>query len=105
MPLLIHTNCPDPETARTIAEALIAERLVACANFGAGIDSLYYWQGEVARETEVPLLVKTRPELWDRVAARIRELHPYNLPAILGTLPDRIDPGYAQWIRDETVDS
>lgn len=105
MPLLIGTNCPDHETARAIAEALIAERLVACANIGAGIDSLYLWQGEVAREPEVPLLVKTRAELWDRVAARIRELHPYDLPEIVGTAPDRVDPGYAQWIRDETVGS
>lgn len=104
MPLLIHTNCPDTDTVRTIAEALIAERLVACANIGAGIDSLYYWQGAVAREPEVPLLVKTRPELWDRVAARIRELHPYDLPEISGTLVDKVDPVYAQWIRDETQD-
>ena len=72
MPLTaLLTNCPDEETADTIASTLIATRLVACANRYAPIASMYRWDDDIEQDTEVPLLVKTRPELADRVAAGV----------------------------------
>ena len=101
--VVIHTNCPDAVSARAIADTLIEERLVACANLLAEIESAYRWNGLVEREPERPLLVKTRAELFDRVAARIRDLHPYETPAIIGTVVDHVTDDYAAWIRTETM--
>lgn len=99
---LILTNCPDAETADRIAEALIGARLVACANRYAPIVSLYHWQGRVAREEEVPLLIKTRADLAGRVEAELRRLHPHEVPAIL-RIPVAANADFLDWIGAETA--
>jgi periplasmic divalent cation tolerance protein len=98
----ILTNCPDAETADRIAEALILGRLAACANRYAPIASLYHWQGKVAAETEVPLLIKTRPDLADAVEAELRRLHPYDVPPILRIAMDA-NADFLQWVDAETA--
>jgi periplasmic divalent cation tolerance protein len=103
MPLLaVWINCPDTATARTIAEALVAERLAACANIHAEIESVYRWKGAIERAREVPLLVKTRAEHFDRLAARVRALHPYETPAIVAQELDRVTDDYRAWLLAET---
>ena len=103
MPMLaILTNCPDAETADTIAEELILARLAACANRYAPITSLYHWEGAVERATEIPLLLKTRPELAERVEAEIRRLHPYDCPPIL-RMGLEANTDFLAWIADETT--
>ena len=103
MPMLaILTNCPDAETADTIAEELILARLAACANRYAPITSLYHWEGAVERATEIPLLLKTRPELAERVEAEIRRLHPYDCPPIL-RMGLEANADFLAWIADETT--
>ena len=97
----ILTNCPDEATADAIAEGLILARLAACANRYAPIRSLFHWQGAVAQETEVPLLLKTRPELAERAEAEIRRLHPYDCPPIL-RVPMEANADFLDWIRAET---
>lgn len=102
MPMLaMLTNCPDAETADTIAEELILARLAACANRYAPITSLYHWEGAVERATEIPLLLKTRPELAERVEAEIRRLHPYDCPPIL-RMGMEANADFLAWIADET---
>lgn len=102
MPLLaILTNCPDEATADRIAEALIHGRLAACANRYAPITSLYHWQGAVAKETEVPLLIKTRPELAGRVETELRRIHPYEVPPILRVTMEA-NEDFLKWIGEET---
>jgi len=51
----IWINCPSREVTHQISEALVAERLAACTNTFADIQSAFHWKGRVERETEVPL--------------------------------------------------
>lgn len=99
--LSLMTLCPDQATAEAIADALIAERLVACANLHAPVQSRYRWQGRIEIASEVPLVVKTRPDLRDAVQAAIRALHPYDVPPILDHAETANDD-YAEWVRAET---
>jgi periplasmic divalent cation tolerance protein len=100
----IWINCPDHPTARAIAEALIARRLAACANLYPGIESTYRWQGRIEHAAEVPLLVKTRPELFDAIAEAVRALHPYETPAIHAVAAARVTPDYLAWVHAETTE-
>jgi periplasmic divalent cation tolerance protein len=91
-------TCPDAVVGGHIADALVGEGLAACVNVLPGVTSIYEWKGEIQRDTEVLLLIKTvrarLPELTDRV----RELHPYELPEIIA-LPVRGGlPDYLQWV-------
>ena len=79
-------------------QALLDERLVACANLLPGMLSLYEWKGERAEDDEVGALFKTDAALLDRAIARIGELHPYEQPAILGWKCDAASPQTAEWL-------
>ncbi|WP_319824371.1 divalent-cation tolerance protein CutA [Thalassovita sp.] len=104
MPLILSvtTLCPDHATAAEIADTLLARRLVACANIHAPCESRYHWQGAVQRDTEIPLVLKTRPDLADAVQAAICALHPYDVPAIL-CHDERVNADYTDWVAQETA--
>jgi periplasmic divalent cation tolerance protein len=95
-------NCPDEDHARRIAERLVEGRLVACANIYAPIESVYRWQGAVERAREVPLLVKTRAELFEAVAAEARGMHPDETPAIHAVEAAAVTADYLAWAYGET---
>lgn len=97
----IRINCPDRATAERIGERLVAARLAACANIGAPIDSIYRWQGQIERATEIPLMLKTRAELFEAAAAEAAALHPWEVPAITaGEIA--ATPSYRDWVIAET---
>lgn len=103
MIVAIQVNCPDREVAQRIAEALLEARLVACANLRAPMTSLYRWKGNVERDEEIPLILKTREDLFDRVAEAIRPLHPDETPCIFATPVAQVNADYAEWVRAETA--
>ena len=102
--IAIDVTCPDEATAHEIADALLGRRLAACCQIGAPIESRYWWNGAIERAAEVPLLVKTRADLFESVADAIRDLHPYETPAIMGT-PLRADEATLRWIADACIAS
>ncbi len=100
----IDVTCPDEATAREISDALIGRRLAACCRIGPPVESRYWWKGAIERADEVPLAIKTRADLFDAVAEAIRQLHPYETPAILAT-PLRADEATLRWIADACIAS
>jgi periplasmic divalent cation tolerance protein len=100
--LLVSVTTPSSEEAKRIAEALVQERLAACVNIVPAITSIYHWQGEVHRDSEVLLIAKSRPELFDPLAARVKELHSYEVPEIIALPIVAGSKAYLNWI-DESV--
>jgi periplasmic divalent cation tolerance protein len=100
--MLVLTNVPDADAARTIGCTLVEERLAACVNCLPNVTSFYRWQGALEEATEITLLIKTRPERYAEVEAMIRQLHPYELPEIIGFDLDQGLPDYLRWIAQET---
>lgn len=100
--LLVLTNCPDAGTATRIARALVEQRLAACVNQLAPVQSVYRWQGAVEAAAEVPLLIKTTRDRYVALEETIRQLHPYTVPEIVAW-PLTLGFGpYLRWIDDET---
>ena len=100
--LLVITNLPDRPSAERLAEALVARRLAACVNILSPCRSVYRWKGEVQRDEEHPVLVKTTAERYAELEAGIRALHPYELPEIIAVAIERGLPGYLAWVAAET---
>ncbi len=98
----IWINCPTEQSAETIGDALLRERLAACWNLHQPIRSAYHWRGKVESATEWPLVVKTRGDLFDAVAERVQRLHPYDTPSILGAPVALVNADYRAWIIAET---
>ena len=100
--ILFYVPCPDQGTAEKIAKTLMTEKLVACANIIPGMQSLYWWQGNLESSTEFILILKTlnRPGAQETVTARVGELHPYEIPCIM-TLPVLgINESYKKWLEE-----
>ena len=100
--LLVYITAPDPETARSLAGALVGERLCSCANIVDGMESVYWWRGSLENARESIVLCKTTPAAYPALEARARELHPYDTPCIIALPVEKGLPAFMQWIAEET---
>jgi periplasmic divalent cation tolerance protein len=94
--IVVFSTFPDVETARRIGRALVEEKLAACANILPQVESIYRWKGAVETAAEVMALIKTTTWKYQLLEARIRELHPYEVPEIVSV---RIDSGHTEYLR------
>jgi len=100
--LLVFITTGSVEEGERIARTLVQERLAACVNIVPAITSIYRWQGEVHTDSEVLLIAKSRQGLFDYLAARVKELHSYQVPEIIALPIVAGSPAYLSWI-DESV--
>ncbi len=90
------------EAAEAAAQAMVEQRLAACANVLAEGQSVYRWAGAIESAREVPVLFKTAPARRDALMAALERDHDYELPAILSWAAVAT-PGYAGWVASETA--
>lgn len=100
--LICLTTCPDADSAGRIATALVEERLAACVNVVPGLASTYRWQGNVTRDDELLLVIKTTRDRFDALRERLPMLHPYELPELLVVEAADGLAAYLDWVRAET---
>ena len=100
--VLVLTTLPADADAAAFARTLVDERLAACVNLLAPMESVYRWEGEVQRDAERQLIMKTVRARVDALWQRVRELHPYDVPEFV-VLPivDGSD-AYLRWLGDST---
>ena len=101
--LLVLTNCPDEETANTIALAVVEAGLAACVNIMPRIQSIYRWQGKVESATEIPLFIKCTVASYPALEKLVASLHPYETPEIIALPIAHGLPAYLNWVAAETV--
>jgi periplasmic divalent cation tolerance protein len=94
--------CPDELVGERIATALVEERLAACVNRLPAAMSTYRWNGDICRDSEQLLLIKTTRERFDALCARIVALHPYALPEIIAVDAAAGLDRYLAWVEAET---
>ncbi len=94
------TSCPTGEVANHLAQALVGERLAACVTQIPSATSTYIWKGQVQNDTEVVLMMKTTAGKFEALAARVKELHPYELPECIALPVCAGTENYLDWVRD-----
>lgn len=102
MSALIWCPFPDEDSARKVANALLDEGLVACANIMPGMHSLFVWNGVREEGEEVGVLFKLDARALNCTILRIESLHPYKTPAILGWNCDAVSDATRVWLEGET---
>lgn len=100
--LIVLTTLSTADEAVSLVRALLDRRVIACGTILPAARSLYRWEGKLADEQEVVVLLKTQsPRLADLQAA-FDELHPYKVPELLA-LPVRAgNAPYLEWLVRET---
>ena len=96
--LIVFTTFANEADAARVVKALVEERLIACGNLLPGARSLYRWEGRVADEREVLVIMKSRKQDWAALMARLHELHPYDTPECLAVRVAAGAPKYMAWL-------
>ena len=96
--IIVFVTCESKEQAENIAQSLVSERLAACVNVVAGVRSCYVWEGKLTWSDEVLLLIKTTRSRFDQVQGRVKALHSYSVPEIVGVPIEDASQQYIDWI-------
>lgn len=96
--VLVFVTVPE-DGADALARDLVDARVAACVSVLPVMTSTYQWEGQIEREREHQLIIKTTsagvPALWDRV----RDLHPFDVPEFVVVPIIDGNAAYLQWVR------
>lgn len=81
--IVVIVTTASKQEAERIAELLINERLIACANIIGPVSSIFHWSGKIEHTEEYLMLLKSRKSLFDNLAETVKALHSYEVPEIL----------------------
>jgi periplasmic divalent cation tolerance protein len=95
--IIMVTATSKPE-AEKIIQKLLEEKLIACANITSPVTSHYHWKGKIEQAKEVLVLMKTRQDLFDIVAQRVKALHSYEAPEVVALPIVAGSKAYLDWL-------
>ena len=64
--------------------------------------SIYRWKGEICRDEETLIILKTQTSIFEKMRARVQQLHSYTVPEIIAVPIIAGHAPYLNWVRDET---
>ena len=101
--IVVLTTVASDEEAVKLVRTLLERRLIACGTLFPAARSLYRWQGKIADEQEVVVMLKTRSARLDSLRMAFTELHPYKVPELLALPVEAGTEKYLEWINGETT--
>ena len=98
---MVIATFPNKELAKKIAKILVEQRIAACAQLLSS-ESVYRWKDEICDECEIMVLIKSRANMFEKIATAIKTSHPYEVPEIIQIPISAELPEYLRWISDCT---
>jgi periplasmic divalent cation tolerance protein len=96
--IVVFMTSANADEARHIANELVERQLAACVQILPEIESVYRWNGEVQRDTEILILAKTTAAQFDDLERAVREIHSYDTPEIVAVPMAHISEPYRAWL-------
>lgn len=100
----VTSTMPTEDDARSIARAVVAERLAAGAEITGPATSVFWHRGELGEGKEWRVMLRTSTEARDRLATRVAELHPWDSPEVTATPVEWCLDSYAEWVQRTTAE-
>lgn len=97
---IVFITAPDMEVGRGLARAILEGRLAACVNLVPGVESHYWWEGELCAEGEVLLVVKTVAGRLEALEGLVMEQHPYDTPEFVVVELAGGSEKYLKWLEE-----
>ncbi len=88
----------DKQEAEKIIQALLDAKLIACANIVNSVSSHFHWSGKVEKAEECLVLMKSRRDLFEKLAETVKALHSYEVPEILAIPIIKGSESYLDWL-------
>lgn len=92
-------TCGSWQEAQKIADALLAKRLIVCAEF-IEISSKYWWKSELESRKEIRLIMHSLDEFFDQVETEVKKLHSYDVFTLQAVPLTHISKEAEQWLQD-----
>lgn len=83
-----------------LADILVKKKVAACVNVVKGLKSFYWWKGNIERDEEELLIIKTSVKKFEALERTIKENHPYTVPEIIALPIISGNPDYLKWIEE-----
>jgi periplasmic divalent cation tolerance protein len=96
--IIVFVTCESKEQAENIAQTVVTEKLAACVNILPGIRSCYVWERKLTWSDEVLLLIKTTRGRFEQLKDKVKTMHSYSVPEIVGLTIDDASERYLDWI-------
>ncbi|MFN8577205.1 MAG: divalent-cation tolerance protein CutA [Candidatus Sericytochromatia bacterium] len=91
--------CTTPkDKSEDMAQILLEEKLVSCVNIIPAIRSIYWWNGQIQKDTEDLLIIKTKDDLVNELIEKVKEVHPYDIPEVISLNVEDGNNDYIKWI-------
>ena len=101
--VIVLVTAPDLKTARALAKAALAARLIACANLLPKVESHYTWKGKTERSDEVLIILKTTRARMAALERLIVAKHPYDTPEFVVLELSAGNARYLGWLAESVA--
>ena len=100
--IVVLVTCGSEEEALKIAHSLVEERIAGCVNLVSPVRSIYRWEGKIWDEKEWILIIKTQRERFEELEKKVKSIHSYSVPEIVGLpIVEGASP-YLKWLEEMT---
>ena len=96
--IVVLITVPDSQEAQQLSELLLEQKKAACVNIISGVNSRFWWQGQLDSAEESLLIVKTKASLLTELISLVKETHSYEVPEIIALHIIGGNEDYLTWI-------
>ncbi|MEM2108622.1 MAG: divalent-cation tolerance protein CutA [Candidatus Bathyarchaeia archaeon] len=96
--IVVIVTAANRQEAEKIAQYLLKEKLIACANILGPIFSFFHWEGKIESAEEYLMLMKSRRDLFGKIADAVKALHSYEVPEVIALPIDEGSKSYLAWL-------
>ena len=100
--IVINCTVPNKKLAKDITKVLMKHKLAACVSMVDNVRSVFSWEGEICKEKEVLMMIKTRRINYGKVKLVIEDVHSYSVPEIIALPIVDCSEDYLKWLVKET---
>lgn len=97
--IILYLTCADENEAKTISDALLDAKLVACVR-RSPVNSSYWWDGKINNDGEVLLMMESLEEKFDEIEQTVTKLHSYDEFVLTAVPVIKTTPGVSKWLDD-----
>ena len=97
---VLYVPCAQLEEAQKLAQGLLEQQLIACANVWKGV-AHYRWEGKVQSNEEAYMLIKTNSDALIRTKQYIQRNHSYDCPAMIELDVNDVNAAFAGWVNQQ----
>ena len=97
--IVVFVTAANGEEATRLADMLVGAHLAACVQILPEMESIYRWQGQIERQSEILLLAKTTRAKFEELKREVRALHSYETPEIIALTVNAYSAPYLEWLR------